>query len=120
MNRAKRLRQQSLGITDSVGVSCNPNVNRLPFNKDFVFWKDGYISGDTVASNVYLTISSILQNLREKPFTNFDKDSLFQSYISTFSFSIQQILVVLMTRYFNHVCGEAHMTVSLITEQRRI
>jgi len=76
-DRTKVLQERSKGIFNSIGVSCNPIKDKLNFNIDFAFWKPGYDPDKVNPATVYLTISTILQGLREKPFTDFDKESLF-------------------------------------------
>lgn len=90
--RAEKLRLQSDGLKDNIGVSCNPDDEGLSFSVDFAFWKPGYAAEKVNASAVYWTISSILQNLREKQFTGFDKETLFNhvyqhSVLDPFNFS---------------------------------
>jgi len=77
LRRTKALQDQAIGIINTIGVSCNLQDEKLKFNIDFAFWKPGYNPDLVNPTAVYLTISSILQNLREKPYTLIDKESLF-------------------------------------------
>jgi hypothetical protein len=77
VERASRLRKQSEGIQQNIGVSCDPNNESLNFSVGFAFWTSGYNPEKVNSSAVYWTISAILQNLREKKFTDFDKETLF-------------------------------------------
>ncbi|CAA0098427.1 Uncharacterised protein [BD1-7 clade bacterium] len=74
-DRQRVLSKQSEGILDEVGVGGDP---RLDFNVDFAFWAPGYQPEDVNPASVYWTVAAILQNLREKPFTLFDRDSLYK------------------------------------------
>lgn len=79
--RAELLRNTSKGIDGKVGTPSMDESGVLSFTKDFAFWKGvDYEPSDVDHEAVYVTIASILQGLREKPYSESDKDSLF-SYV---------------------------------------
>ena len=79
--RAELLRKPSGGLMGSIGTPSLVESEPLGFSKHFAFWKGVEYDPKTVRHEaVYLTIASILQGLREKPYSNTDKDSLF-SYV---------------------------------------
>ena len=77
VKRTELLQAQSLGMSNSIGLCCSTGQEKLKFNKDFAFWETAYEPDKVNPVAVYLTVSSILQNLREKPYTICDKESLF-------------------------------------------
>jgi len=75
--REDLLRKLSDGIKSKVGISTKGSDKKLVFTKDFAFWKGCPYEPNKVDHDaVYLTISSILQGLREKPYTDRDRYSL--------------------------------------------
>lgn len=77
-NRAKVIRNRSIGIDRKIGLSLNPEIPFLQFEKDFAFWEPGYKSDNVNPCTVYMTILSILQNLRETPYSLRNKESLYR------------------------------------------
>lgn len=75
--RTEILQAQSQGIANAIGNCCEITQEKLKFNIDFAFWQTEYEPEKVNPVAVYLTLSSILQNLREKPFTMLDKESLY-------------------------------------------
>jgi hypothetical protein len=81
MHRAEKLSNIYDGIEGAIGTPSIKESNILEFTPDFAFWAGKAYDPDTINHEaVYLTVSSILQGLREKPFSETDKDSLF-SYV---------------------------------------
>ena len=79
--RATALRNQKDGLKGAIGTPSLEVDERLEFTRDFAFWSGKEYTVDTVNHEaVYLSVSSILQGLREKPFSKIDTDSLF-SYV---------------------------------------
>lgn len=78
VDRKRRLQKKSVGVLADPGLSCHEGELRLKFNKDFAFWSEGYNPKDVNPSAVYLTVSSILQWLREQKTTLPNSDSLFR------------------------------------------
>lgn len=77
--RAEHLRKMDTGLKGRIGVSSSEPGRRLVFSQDFAFWSKDY--GENVDPEaVYVTVSTILQSLREKPIQEDDSDSLF-SYV---------------------------------------
>ena len=74
--RANQLAAEGTGLIDHVGVSAAPSFDRLRFTNDFAYWPGKYSPNKVNASSVYVTISLILQSLRDKPYADFDTDSL--------------------------------------------
>ncbi len=64
------------GLNGNVGTPGLRKDAKLSFTKDFAFWRNDYIPENINPEAVYLTVSAILQRLREKPFSEDDKDSL--------------------------------------------
>ena len=79
-SRAERLRNVANGVDQYIGTPSLDVNEKLTFSKDFAFWDEGYDPESIDPESVYLTVSAILQNLREKPITEDDQDSLF-SYV---------------------------------------
>lgn len=78
--RASQLRNLNEGLCGRIGVnSTNPECC-LGFSQDFAFWNSRYEVEKVNHEAVYVTISAILQNLREIPLSDDDSDSLF-SYV---------------------------------------
>lgn len=78
-HRANILRAQNLGLKGAIGTPSIEKGVHLTFTADFAFW--GVYQPEVVNPEaVYLTISSILQGLRERPYMEIDKNSLF-SYV---------------------------------------
>ncbi len=75
--RKLALEKRSIGLMNAVGTSCDPNNEKLAFNQDFAFWGSSYISCKVNPSTVYVTVSAILQNLREQPPATAGSDSLY-------------------------------------------
>jgi hypothetical protein len=80
VDRKKQLMNHSQGLIGAIGVHSNNVNSKLEFTKDFAFWKADYEEDTVNHEAVYLTISSILQNLRERAFQDSTSDSLF-SYV---------------------------------------
>ncbi len=70
------LKAQTEGIKGKIGISPLGGKKNLEFTKDFAFWGNEYDPDEVYHEFVYLTISSILQGLREKPYTHSNKSSL--------------------------------------------
>ncbi|AKH70226.1 hypothetical protein IMCC21906_02581 [Spongiibacter sp. IMCC21906] len=80
-HRASLLRNHKDGLKGAIGTPSLKIDERLSFTRDFAFWGTTNYDPKIIDHEaVYLTISSILQGLREKPYSNTDKDSLF-SYV---------------------------------------
>lgn len=77
LNRARKLRNESVGINGEIGFSLNED-KPLQFDIGFAFWDGGYSQDKVNHCSVYLTISCILQNLRDTPFSQNNKESLFK------------------------------------------
>lgn len=75
--RASILRDQKNGLNGFIGTPSIDCDTKLEFTQDFAFWSNGYEPSEVKPESVYLTISSILQGLRERPLTDSDTDSLF-------------------------------------------
>ncbi|WP_432472345.1 hypothetical protein [Amphritea sp. HPY] len=78
--RSDQLRQYSVGLNGCIGTPSLHVDQKLEFTKDFAFWREGYDPEEINPEAVYLTISTILQGLRDKKVTEFDQDSLY-SYV---------------------------------------
>jgi len=78
--RDTALRQGHIGLEGKIGTPSITSDEKLEFTQDFAFWGKGYDPEKINPEAVYLTMASILQGLREKPYKDSDKDSLF-SYV---------------------------------------
>jgi len=74
--RARALSRQSQGLTLDVGTPAAPSRAPLDFTQDFAFWSKKYDPKKVRSSSVYASISSILQSLRDKPYSELDRDFL--------------------------------------------
>lgn len=77
VKRAHLLKQQAVGLTDQVGISFDPSNEKLQFGDGFAYWDSDYDPEKTNHAAVYLTIASVLQGLREKPYSLNDSEALF-------------------------------------------
>lgn len=74
--RATSLSLTFNGLVNQLGVPAAPAIAELGFSQDYAFWPPGYSPDLVNSSAVYVTVSCVLQKLRDKPYTNFDEDSL--------------------------------------------
>jgi hypothetical protein len=75
--RASLLRDSKDGLNGFIGTPSIDSDTKLEFTQDFAFWSKDYVPNKVEHEAVYLTVSSILQGLREKPHTESDTNSLF-------------------------------------------
>jgi hypothetical protein len=75
-NRTKLLAELSNGLLNNLSTPPAPSIEELRFSQDFAFWPDTYKPSEVRSSTVYLSIASIFQGLRDRPFTSHDTDSL--------------------------------------------
>tara|TARA_R110000851_G_scaffold333551_1_gene516203 strand:+ start:35581 stop:37809 length:2229 start_codon:yes stop_codon:yes gene_type:complete len=79
--RANALRNNKDGLCGAIGTPSVSVDDRLTFTKDFAFWGENNYDPEQInPESVYVTVASILQDLREKPLLKSDKNSLF-SYV---------------------------------------
>lgn len=76
-SRARVLNAEGTGIDGRVGTPSLTEDETLSFAQDFAFWNAGYNCDSINPEAVYTTVSSILQGLREKPYSDDDRDSLY-------------------------------------------
>lgn len=78
--RSTQISKRSVGLEGHIGTPSLPTCEKLGFTKDFAFWKPGYKPCEINPEAMYLTVSTILQGLRDKKTTSIDNDSLY-SYV---------------------------------------
>ncbi|MBA6415561.1 hypothetical protein H4J50_05985 [Colwellia sp. 6M3] len=67
VKRRAQLKKISTGLQGKVGVSYESIDKNLEFAPDFVFWPSNYSIESINLEAVYVTVASILQNLRDNP-----------------------------------------------------